>query len=75
MIPVSTRAAVQRINRRLAHDWGRICVTRARWHYDLGAYHVVDRQNVVTHKLDNIIDLEAYARSVGCLGADEEILP
>lgn len=75
MSVVSVRTLVRRINRKLAHEWARICVTRenSRWRHDLGAYHVVDRNNCIAGKLDNDVELETYARDLGCLARGERL--
>jgi hypothetical protein len=68
-VPVSRRALIQRINRRLAKDDQRLCVSRGS---SLPSdYHVVDthRNAVVTH----VQSLEAYGRETKAL-ADWERL-
>ena len=65
-VPVSTRALVQRINRRLAGKWQRLKTTRGdRAQSELGDYYVIDTKHnslVATH-----VNLEAYGRELGAL--------
>jgi hypothetical protein len=70
--PVSVRALVARINRRLANEGERVltCREASRWFQDCGRYYVVnDRDNI----LATDIDLEAYGRETGALRAWEQL--
>jgi len=63
-VPVTERALVQRINRKLKQDWKRLCTGRNESSY-LGRYYVVDtHRNTV---LNFRIELETYARDLGVL--------
>lgn len=65
--PVSQRALLARINRRLvkAGEHGqqmKSCSPRSRWHDDLGNYYIIDLEtNAIA--ASGIDDLEAWARS------------
>lgn len=69
-VPVTTRATIQRINRKLAPDYQRLRVTRGeRWRGELGDFFVVDEfHNTIaqTH-----VDVEALAKDMGVLRAWE----
>ena len=77
-VPVSERALVQRVNRKLRHDDRRLCAARGFWaegtHYDstdLGRYYVVDvMRNAV---VDRQVDLETYGRDLGVLASWESL--
>jgi len=71
-VPVSRRAIVQRIKRKLAASGRRFKASRgSRARADLGEYYILnERRNVVAEKY---VDLEAYARELGAL-AEWEIL-
>lgn len=66
-MPVSPRALLARINRKLVHDGEcmKTCRSDSRWWHDLGDYYVVDlSRNFLTHKH---YDLEEWGRDLGCL--------
>lgn len=64
--PVSVRAIVQRINRKLAHNDEKLRVTRGqRMQQECGDYHIVDfSMNAVVNK---DVDPEKLARNLGVL--------
>ena len=66
-MPVTTRAVIQRINRKLKPDLEMLRVTRSeRMQQELGYYHVIDfRMNAIIHKN---VDPETMARELGVLG-------
>jgi hypothetical protein len=72
-IQVTTRALIQRINRKLAPDMEKLCVARSeRMRLDVGYYHVIDfRMNGVTRVN---VDPEAMARELGVLRDFEEMV-
>ena len=74
-VPITRRAVVKRVNRRLRHEEMTLKATRgnsrARTNGDLGAYYVIDWRNFVR---DRDIDLEVYAREVGALKGYEEVI-
>lgn len=70
---VTVRTLVRRINRKLAREELVLRVTRERWHYDLGAFHVVSFGQVLDSKLDNIAELEEFGRDLGCLARYESV--
>ena len=64
-MPVSPRALLARINRKLVHDGEcmKTCRSDSRWWHDLGDYYVVDlSRNFLTHKH---YDLEEWGRDLG----------
>lgn len=71
---ISERAALQRVNRAIAHA-GRamkVCRHDSRWFSDLGRYYVV---NKTTHVVsDSHADLNWWARELGVLKLFEEIV-
>ena len=75
-VPVSKRALIARINRKLAkdsdYDMERLVITRgARAKFDLGDHYVLNqRLNFVTH---NHVDPEAFARELGVLKSYERV--
>jgi hypothetical protein len=59
-VPVSERALIQRINRKLGESGLKIRAARPRAVSSVGRYYVVDwRRNAI---VDHHIDLEAYGR-------------
>lgn len=69
--PVSTRAVIKRINRKLAPDGEQLRTCRGGpWEHELGRYFVTNAQNAIasTH-----VALEGYARGLGALRTDETI--
>ena len=70
-IPVSQRAIMQRINRRL-EGFEKLKKNRSQqWHADLGVYYIVDENlNVL---VDKHVDLEKLARKLGAIKAWETI--
>jgi hypothetical protein len=68
-VPVSERALVARINRKLREhgEMGELLRKNAsqRWWSDLGDYYVVDiRGNYIVNRH---VDLESFAKECGCL--------
>ena len=72
-IPVSRRALIRRINRRLRKDALTLKISRpnSRSRAELGEFYHVDDRNHVTGP--EVSDLEAYARAIGAL-QDFEVL-
>ena len=64
--PVTTRAVLQRINRKLKSEMEQLCAARGeRMQQELGRYHVINfRMNAVAHKH---VDPEELARKLGVL--------
>ena len=71
-VPVTMRAIVQRINRKLAPNMEKLLAARSeRVRLDLGDYYVVDqRRNFLIHK---DVDPETYAREIGVLAEWEKL--
>lgn len=61
--PVSARALLARINRRLAKDGQQMktCPERSQWHNELGSYYIVDL-DTNTIQTRGVIDLEEWTR-------------
>jgi hypothetical protein len=70
--PVTSRALIQRINRKLKPDWLTLKTTRGdRWRSNLGDYYVVNVYHnsiAYTH-----VNLEVYAKELGVMGEWEEL--
>jgi hypothetical protein len=66
-IPISTRALLARIGRKLVHDgeYIRAMSPSSRWYAQYGPYYVVNANNAVTTA--GISDLGKLAREVGVL--------
>lgn len=72
-IPISERALLARMNRKMASDEIQVKKSRigSSVHQELGDYYSIDlKRNVVDSKH---IDLEALARQLGVLAAFEEL--
>jgi hypothetical protein len=71
-VPVTARALVQRINRKLAAAGQRLKATRgARWRGDLGDYYTIDtNRNCVVAKG---VDPAALGREIGVLRPWESV--
>lgn len=71
-VPVSKRALIQRINRRLARDGEKLYATRGRRAFqDLGEFHVIDvDRNFVAQK---DVDLEELGRNLKVLSPWEKL--
>jgi hypothetical protein len=72
-VPMSERALLARINRRLVKDGQKmkLCPPDSRWYNDLGRYYVIDVSiNGITAK---DCDLEGWGRDLGCLKPYEEL--
>jgi len=71
--PVTRRAVIQRINRRLAPDWRALRTSRG-WGAtsNLGTHYLLDtyRNEVV----DTHVDVEGYARELGALEPWESLV-
>lgn len=72
-VPVSERATIQRINRKLRPDMCALKQTRGeRARMDLGYWYVIDyTHNII---IAQNINLESYAREVGALAEHEEVV-
>ena len=73
-VPVSARAAIQRINRKLAPDGEKLkrCREGGRWLSDLGRYYVLDvNRNVL---LTRHVDLDALGRKLKVLAPWESVV-
>lgn len=72
-VPVSARALLQRINRKLAADGERLKATRGESaRQELGNYYVIDtNRNAVLHK---DVDVEEFGRKCGVLAAWERVV-
>jgi hypothetical protein len=74
LVPVTKRALIQRINRRLKGKWQslHVCRRNSRYWNDLGDFYVVDtyRNSIV----DTCVDPETYGRSLGVLNAYEQVV-
>jgi hypothetical protein len=63
---------IKRINRRLAKDGERLCKARGQQMvHDVGEYYVIDEGNLV---LANHVVLEEYARALGVLASEDNLL-
>ena len=71
-VPVSMRALIQRINRKLWPELQQLKATRGdRWRNQLGDYYVVDlNSNAI---LSQHVSPEKYGRELGCLSPWEGI--
>jgi hypothetical protein len=77
-VPISERALIQRINRRLKQDGEMLRSARGTWHQgrwypdsNLGRYYIIDfMRNFVIHVR---VDLEAYGRELEVLREWEEL--
>jgi len=69
-VPISERALVGRLKRKLAKDgvFIRKCRQDSQWYGDLGDYYLVDAHN---HIAGTHIELEGYAREQGSLSEYE----
>lgn len=65
-VPVSKRAVVARVRRRLAKDgeFLKACRPDSRWHGDLGDWYTFDGRNLIT---GTNLDLETVARELEVL--------
>ncbi len=72
-VPVSARALLQRINRRLVKDDGMVKATRGnRWRHELGDFYTVDiKRNAIIEK---DVDLEALGRKMKALQRYERLV-
>jgi hypothetical protein len=72
-VPVTERALIQRVNRKLWHDDEMVKTSRgARAELDLGRHYIVNwRINGLTHRN---IDLEDWGRELGVLRDYEELV-
>jgi hypothetical protein len=70
--PVTMRALIQRINRKLSAEEEMLKVTRGdRWRGDLGDYYVVDMNR--NHLVSTHVDVAALGRKLGVLAAWENV--
>jgi hypothetical protein len=70
-VPITERALIQRINRKLKPDLEMLRVTRERWQTELGRFHIIDFDKNWICRKD--VDLEELGRDLGVL-ADYEAL-
>jgi hypothetical protein len=72
-VPVSMRALIQRINRKLAPDDKRLKKMRSeRWRSEVGEYFIVDvNRNMIT---DKHVDPKELGRELGVLGLVETVV-
>jgi hypothetical protein len=72
-VPVTERALIQRINRKLRKDAEMMKITRpgTQAAQELGRYYVVDSRNHVVNGYD---DLEAVGRELGVLAQYEHMV-
>lgn len=71
-VPVSKRALIQRINRKLAADMQVLKTCRgARAQLDLGDYYILDGSLNVPS--DTHVDIEELGRDMGCLSSWEKL--
>jgi hypothetical protein len=73
-VPVTTRAAIQRINRALAEKGHKLKITRGnRWRDTLGDFYTIDaKRNWIVEKH---VDPEALGRELGVLQPWETVVP
>lgn len=71
-VPVTTRALIQRINRKLSSEMMQLKTTRGeRWRNDLGDYYIIDvNKNIVVRAH---LDLEELSKELGCLSPWEKL--
>ena len=75
-IPVTERALIQRINRKLAKAGSKLVAARGEKEIEVfGHYYVAKRgrKNECAEILALNLNLEVYGRSVGVLATDEEV--
>jgi hypothetical protein len=71
-IPVSERALVARINRKLAQQGEKVCKSRTAWNYvSVGDYYVIDVNRNVTAGV--AVDPESLAKELGVLKRYESL--
>jgi hypothetical protein len=72
-VPVSERATIQRINRRLKPDMCALKQTRGeRARLEVGDWHVIDyTHNIIVAQN---INLDSYAHEIGALAEHEEVV-
>ena len=70
ILPVSHRALIQRINRKLASMHVKLKTGKGRYRSELGYYLVDTYQNVIR---DYQIDLESLAKKLNCLARGEAL--
>jgi hypothetical protein len=71
-VPVSKRAIIQRINRKLSAEGEKLKTNRSqRWYSDLGSYYIVDENRNAVVSAHH--DLEALGRELGVLAPWEII--
>lgn len=70
-IPVSTRALIQRINRKLKPDSRRLCSARGRAKQSVGDFYLLDySRNFIA---DQHVNVAALAKELGCLEGWERL--
>lgn len=77
-VPVSERALIQRINRKLKGDDQKLCAARGTWdgptwhpNSDLGRYYIIDISR--NFLVSSNVDLEDYGRELKVLAPWEEL--
>ena len=71
-VPVSERALIARINRKLPEHEKLKKLRGSRWEHDLGQYYIIDQNmNAILHKH---IDIEELARELGALKPWESLV-
>lgn len=72
LVPVTMRALIQRINRKLRSDYKQLCVSRGwRLKSNLGDYYILDTyRNVV---VDHHTDPKALGKELGALAEYEAL--
>lgn len=72
-VPVSQKALMQRINRRLAEDGWVVRTSRSsRAVFDLGQHYVLDPS--INNIIETHVDLEAFGHELGALRAWEALV-
>lgn len=71
LAPVSERAIIQRINRKLKAERQQLKTTRGD-RGELGNYYIIDSDR--NYVVNGHIDLESYGRELGCLGLGEHVV-
>jgi hypothetical protein len=74
LVPVTMRALIQRINRKLNGELQRlhVCRRNSRFWTDLGDFYIVDTNR--NHIMYTCVDPVTYGRSLGVLNAYERVV-
>ena len=73
-VPVTVRALLQRINRKLAEDGRRVKAARGHAVATLGAYYLMNSRPGHEYVFEREVDLQAKARELNCLAPYEELV-